>query len=70
MNEDINQIDSLVRNGWVIEEDGTDYVTLVSGAKINHILHLLISVFTGGLWLVPWLIIAMRGGEKRMTLQK
>lgn len=27
---------------------------------LNHILHLLLSVFTGGLWLVVWLLLIMR----------
>jgi len=25
--------------------------------KINHILHLLLSVFTGGIWLIVWILI-------------
>jgi len=27
--------------------------------KINHILHLLLSVFTGGIWLIVWILIGV-----------
>jgi hypothetical protein len=33
----------------------------------NHILHLLLSIFTGGLWLIVWLIVA--NGNKRHNQQ-
>ena len=26
--------------------------------KTNHILHLLLSVITGGLWIIPWIVIS------------
>ena len=26
---------------------------------VHHLLHLCLSVFTGGIWLLPWLIIAL-----------
>ena len=26
--------------------------------KTNHLLHLIVSIFTGGLWVIPWLVIA------------
>ena len=31
----------------------------------NHILHLLLTVFTLGLWLIPWVLIG--AGEKKAT---
>ena len=42
---------------------------IVRGKPINHILHLLLSVFTLGLWLIVWLAIAGSGGEKRAAMQ-
>lgn len=27
----------------------------------NHVLHLLATIFTGGLWLIPWMFIATSG---------
>ncbi len=42
---------------------------LVHGRPVNHILHLLLSVFTVGLWLVVWLILTVTGGEERVLVQ-
>lgn len=30
----------------------------------QHILHLLLTVFTGGLWLPAWIILAARGNTR------
>jgi hypothetical protein len=41
---------------------------LVTGHRPNHLLHLILSVLTLGLWLIVWLIVALAGGEKRKTV--
>ena len=61
-------IQSLVAQGWRIEAATTDMTTLVTGNRPNHILHLLLTIVTAGLWLPGWRIIAIRGGEKRQTI--
>ena len=38
------------------------------GERVNHILHLLISVFLCGLWLPVWFFVAMSGGTRLRTL--
>jgi len=35
---------------------------------VNHILHLLLTVFLCGFWLPVWLLVAVTGGEKRSVL--
>ena len=35
---------------------------------MNHILHLLLTVFLCGFWLPVWLLVAVTGGEKRSVL--
>ncbi|MFV8049930.1 hypothetical protein [Mycobacterium sp. 48b] len=50
-------------------ESVTPYsAVVVTGQKVNHILHLLVSVLLCGLWLPIWLIISLDGGEKRHVL--
>ena len=56
------------RQGSRIEYRGEQEVVVVTGSKPNHILHLLLTIFTLGLWLIPWIIIGVFGGEKRETL--
>lgn len=29
------------------------------GKGVNHVLHLLLTIFTGGLWLPVWIILAL-----------
>jgi hypothetical protein len=40
-------------------------VHLVQKTSCNHVLHLLLSIFTGGGWLIIWLLCAMSQGESR-----
>jgi hypothetical protein len=57
-----------VKRGWHVESQ-TDYqVVLVSGHRPNHILHLLLSLITLGLWLPVWLLLTIFGGEKRRVI--
>ena len=37
---------------------------LVKGKPVNHALHAILSVLTGGLWLIVWVILLATGGEK------
>ena len=38
---------------------------IVKGKPINHALHIIVSIFTAGIWLIGYAIIAATGGEKR-----
>lgn len=50
-------------------ENATPYTAVViTGQKVNHVLHLLISVLLCGFWLPIWLLIAITGGEKRHVI--
>lgn len=57
-----------VANGWRIESQSEYAATLVAGEKTNHVLHLLISIFTCGCWVFVWALIAARGGIKRKSM--
>ncbi|EJZ08103.1 gp108 protein [Mycolicibacterium vaccae ATCC 25954] len=50
-------------------ESVTPYsAVIVTGRPVNHILHLLLTVFLCGFWLPIWVLIALTGGEKRSVL--
>ena len=38
--------------------------------KVNHILHLIVTLVTAGLWLIPWLIISAHSCSKRNDIRK
>ncbi|PSR57575.1 hypothetical protein C8259_34405 [Nocardia nova] len=59
-----------VRNRGAAALGGGPYmVTLEYGRPPNHILHLLISFFTCGLWLPVWLLLAMTSHTSRRILR-
>jgi hypothetical protein len=50
-------------------ESVTPYTAVVVyGKPVNHVLHLLATVFLCGLWLPIWILIAATGGERRCDL--
>lgn len=58
-----------VRYGWRVESQGDGYAVLVIGNKPNHILHLIITLFTFAIWAIVWIIVAANSGEKRQTIR-
>ena len=61
------EIERRLVSGWRVESDYGNTVTLVKGQRVNHILHLLLSIVTAGAWLLIWLVLAAFGGERRTT---
>jgi len=58
-----------LRQGWRVEMQATPYAaTLTKGQPVNHILHLLLSIFTCGFWVIGWIIVAATGGVQRQTV--
>lgn len=60
----------LTKLGWRIETEKAREVVAVKRHRVNHLLNLLLSVFTLGLWLVIWLLLAVFGGEWRRAFTK
>jgi hypothetical protein len=54
----------IARGGRVESQNDFDAV-VVSGHRVNHLLHFLIGVFTLGVWWLVWLGLALFGGETR-----
>ena len=47
-----------VREGWNVQSQ-TDYqAVLVKGSKPNHVLHLILTLVTLGLWAIVWIALA------------
>lgn len=58
----------LARSQGRIESVAPYSAVIITGQKVNHVLHLLVSVLLCGLWLPVWLLIAVSGGEQRRVL--
>jgi len=50
--------------GWRVASQTGAQAQLVQGRPVSHVLHLILSVLTGGLWVIAWIIVAARGGER------
>jgi hypothetical protein len=47
----------------------TDYsAVLVVVNRPNHLLHLMLSIATFGIWLLAWLLVVLRGNEARIQV--
>jgi hypothetical protein len=42
---------------------------LVFGKPVNHVLHLLATVLTAGIWGFVWIVLALTGGERRELIR-
>lgn len=49
-----------VRSGWHVQSQ-TDYqaVLLKPGTKVNHVLHLILTLITLGIWAIVWILVAL-----------
>lgn len=55
--------------GWRIESHSDYFASIVKGKKPNHILHLILTLVTMGLWGFIWLVLVLTMGEQRKTIQ-
>lgn len=60
---------------YVVNVDGarvesqTDYqAVVVTGKKVNHVLHLILTLVTLGFWVFVWIGLAIFSGEKRRVI--
>lgn len=68
--EDFDQAVAVrIQQGWRIESQANKIAMMVKGKKTNHILHLLLSMMTFGLWVLIWINVASWGGERRLNIK-
>ena len=41
---------------------------MVRGHRPNHVLHLILTLITLGVWAIVWILVAILGGEKRKVI--
>jgi hypothetical protein len=54
-----------VRQGWRVVSQTQTQAQLVKGKPTNHILHLILSLITLGVWVIVWIAMVIFGGEKQ-----
>lgn len=58
------------KRGRVPYTDQEVAVLLSKKKKTNHVLHLLLSIITAGIWLIIWLIVAASNGSENKKIDK
>ena len=64
---DQNLIRMTALNGRV-ETRADSSAVVVNGKPVNHVLHVLLSVFLCTLWVPAWMLLTATGGERRTTV--
>ena len=54
-----------VASGARVESQSDHQAVVVKGKPVNHVLHLILSIVTFGVWAIVWIALAIFGGEKR-----
>lgn len=62
------QIQSAAATGARVESQSDFQAIVVRGKPVNHVLHLIITLLTIGLWGIVWIVLVVTGGEKREML--
>ncbi len=58
-------IANATRHGWRVQSQGATSAQLVKGKPTNHILHLILTLITLGLWAIVWILMVIFAGEKQ-----
>jgi hypothetical protein len=62
------QVQSAIATGGRLQSQTSYTAVIVKGQQVNHVLHLILTVLTAGLWAIVWIIVAATGGEKRQMI--
>ena len=63
------QIGARLALGRRVESQSEFQAVLVHGHPVNHILHLIITLITLGVWVIVWIALILFGGEKREIVE-
>ena len=59
------QIQTAAATGGRVESQSDFQAIVVRGKPVNHVLHLIVTLVTIGIWGIVWIALALTGGEKR-----
>jgi hypothetical protein len=62
--------DHLVMTGWRIVAATENVLRAERGRDLNHILHIILSILSGGLWVVVWVALSISGGKNQITVRR
>ena len=57
-----------IASGARLESQMGTMAVVVRGKPVNHILHLILSLLTAGIWLIVWLVLVLTNKRERVIL--
>ena len=63
------RVDGYMAQGYRVESQTDTAATLIKGERVNHVLHLILSIVTLGWWQIVWAIPTRVGGRRYVTVQ-
>lgn len=63
-------VSSTMKRGRVPYTDQEVAVMLSKKKKTSHVLHLLLSVITAGIWVIIWILVAASNGSENRRIDK
>lgn len=55
-------------SGWRVQSQTSTTAQLLKGKPTNHILHLILSIITLGVWLIVWVLVVIFAGQKQRVV--
>lgn len=63
------RVDGYMAQGYRVESQTETAATLIKGERVNHVLHLILSLVTLGAWVLVWVLLTRFGGRTYVTVQ-
>ena len=57
-----------VRNGWHVQSQTDFQAVMRKGKQTSHVLHLILSIITLGLWLIVWVVVWYLNRDQSMVI--
>lgn len=57
-----------VHGDWRVESQTDFQAVMVKGHRTNHVLNLILTLVTLGIWAIVWILMVALGGEKRAVV--
>lgn len=64
-----NSVATEASAGWRVESQTDVQAILVKGKKVNHVLHGVLTLFTGGMWGLVWLFVYLANRRQVLVLR-
>jgi hypothetical protein len=62
-------VEAVVNARGRVAYQSDEMAVVVTGLPVNHLLHLVLTLITGGVWALVWIFVSVTGGEHTSTFR-